>query len=141
VGGGRRHSLSTSSGSGRPRGPEGASSGFFVAPQKRGVWRSRKWERVISRGRVGGQWVRGAGHERCIISRRERVRLAESWLADPQKQQANPPGNSSSLTVTPCNKVNIIFLIIFINISFYIFLILESFKELESLFYSKIFGY
>jgi hypothetical protein len=32
VGGGRRHFLSTSSGSSRPRGLEGASSGFSVIP-------------------------------------------------------------------------------------------------------------
>lgn len=62
---------------------------------------------MSSNCRVGGQWGHGALHGGAWMQRAEGVWSAENWLADPQKQRLKPPGNSSSLTVTPCNKENI----------------------------------
>ena len=72
-------------------GPERASSGFLVTSENRAVRRVNC--------RVGGQYlgaqclgcaVCGAQSRRCAVSR-ELVRIAENWLADPQKQQPTPP--------------------------------------------------
>jgi hypothetical protein len=68
---------------------QSASSGFLVTLRKPGGSRSNKMTK--SNCRVVGQWVRSAWVEQCVVQRADGARLAENWLADPQKQRPNPP--------------------------------------------------